>query len=464
MAYTYSSNIQNRIAHAVFGVAYSSLDAVQKAALDGTWTTGSLASGHAFDALTEITQIANWFEQAGATSAPQAWEGWHVWDTAMRLAVTYRPERYQAYKDQREVAIDSLLDSFTLRDPTGTFSSSNTSVALTVNGLRFYVLNACARRKESGTNSGLRRRIFPPIDLIDSEIQWVLNYVYNKEFWNFRKRQVMVIIRVFPFTGATWTESTKAISTSSAFTDMVAHPARVLVTDGTGVVVGDYQVASKDDDDTILLTQSISEDDSNLTDGDINGAVCTVEFRGLLTGETFDAIASRKFYYNDAQTSGGVLSWVDASNMAQLLAQGRTTTGRPAYMRTEIQPPSTVTWQMVPFPDASYVLNGAVFATGPGTPSSATDATVIQKFPTEFGPVIKGLLLARVLQQYGASDAGPIWQRAVDHVESLLPQFTDQGYPTRLTSSLDVYGDRQYLLGRNMGSVYDGWMGQGGLT
>jgi hypothetical protein len=466
VAFAYSTSIQDRIALTVFGVANSSLTTTQKTHLDGTWTTGSLTTGAAFDALTRITQIANWFEQAGATSAPQAWEHWLVAETAMMLSETYRPERYQMYADQREKAIDAALDSFTLREPTGSFSSSNTSVALSVNGLRFYVLNACARRKEAGSNSGLRRRIFPPIDLIDTEIQWTLNYIYNKEFWNFRKRQVMLNVNYLAYpTAATWTESTKTLTQTGAFTDLPSSPnARVLIQSGTGVVVGDYQVASKTSNDAIVLTQSISLANGNLTTGDIVGKVAYIQFRGLLSGETFDAIASRKLYYNDAQFSGGVLSWVDASDMAQLFARQRTTTGRPAYVRTEIQPPSTVTWQMSPFPDASYVLNGAVFTTGPGTPSSATETDTIGKFPTEFGPVVKGMVLARVLQQYGASDADRVWQRAVDQVGTLLPQFTDQGFPTRITSSTDVYNDRNFMLGSGPSSMYDGWANSGGLT
>lgn len=459
MAFTYSANIQNRIALSMWGVGNSSLTSDQKTHLDGTWTSGALATGAAFDVYTRITQIANWFEQAGATSAPQAWEHWFVAEACLLLAPTYRPERIAQYTLEREAAIDAALDSFTLRDPTGTFSSSNLSQAATVNGLRFYVLNHCARRKESGANQGLRRRIFPPIDEIDSHIQWTLNYVYNKEPWNFRKREATLIITALAQpTGATWTNSTRTLTQTGAFTsvpstaNLAGKTARLRIISGAGVVLGEYQIASKTSDDAIMLAQDIATTPGNLATGDIAGSISLVEIRGTLAGESFDSTASRKFFYTDSAEYGpSVLKWLDATQMAEARTVYGSPTGRPKFFRTEVQPSDVVQVHLSPFPDASYTLRGSVWITGPGTPSSATDTAVFAKFPTEFFTVIRDMVLARVLLNYGASDAERVWSRAVEQVERLLPVYTDQGTPSRLTAPLDVYNDRAYQMSNGSG-------------
>lgn len=471
MAYAYSTNIQNRIALTFFGVPYASLaSADQKTHIDGTWSSGALATGMAFDALTTITQVANWFEQlgSGATgSAPQVWERWHVAETCLLLAQTYRPDRAGVFTAEREAAIDACLDSFTLRDPTGTFSSANLSQATTVNGLRFYVLNHCARRKESGVNSGLRRRIFPPIDEVDSHIQWTLNYVYNKEKWNFRKRPVQVVVNYLAApTAATWTESTLTLTQTGAFST-ITGPTRLLVTAGTNALTGTYQVLSSTSD-TLVLATSLSATAGNLSTGDITGKVHSFDIHGMLTGETFDSIASRRFYFNQTQGygAGAALEWTDATTFDMLKVRAGLGSGRPTNVRTELQPAGVVSWHLTPFPDQAYTLQGSVYIKGPGTPASASATTVFSAFPAEFFPVLRDMVLARVLQQYGASDSERVWGRAIDSVATLLPTFTDQGAPTRLAVTEDVYNDAARMLS---GSAFPGagagwgWVG-GGLT
>lgn len=474
MAFSYSQNIQNRIAIELFGVQYSSLDTVQKIGIDGNWTTGSLSTGAAFDALTYIAQIANNFEMAGSTSAPQVWESWLVAKTAYELAPTYRPDRTGMLRDKMEVAIDGFLDAYTRIDPTGTFASSNISQTTDVNGIRAYVINHCARRKESGVNTGMRRRLFIPVDTIDSHIQWVLNFIYNKEPWNFRKREVSVIIRVVTgITGLTWNESGKTLTGTGAFTNMLTlsgRHARFLVTSGTGVLLSEVQIASRDSNDQITLKQSILPSGETSNPTDVAGQLFTIELRGTLPSESFDSIASRKLYYQGDSSSsawGGSdawMSWMDASDMARLKARYASGSGQPVAFRTELQPSDVVAWHLAPFPDATYNLRGAVFITGPGTPSSATDTTIFSKFPSEFFTVIRDMVLARVLLENAASDAERVWGRAVDHVERLLPIYTDQGDAQRITAPLDVYQDQSRMWGTGFGwpaGLGDG--GSGGL-
>lgn len=470
MAFAYSTSIQDRIALATFGVQNATLNAVQKVDLDGTWTTGALTTGRAYDALNEIEAIANYFEMAGATSAPQSWESWLVWETASKLAQTYRPERVAQIAVEREKAIDVFLDSFTVTAPTGAVNSI--AQTITPQNIRYFVLNHCSRRKESGSNTGMRRRIFPPIDSIDSHLQWTLNYLYNKEHWNFRKRAVTMSIKYLDtVTAATWTESTKTLTQTGAFTNLLLTngPAMVLITDGTGATIGEYQVASKTSNDAIVLTTSISTANANLTTGDITAVMYFLDFRGLLANESIDSVGSRRFFYqgsNGQAGSNGRLNWVDETGMDMTKAYNGLQQGQPGVFRIENQPSGVKSWRLAPFPDADYTLNGSVYVSGPGTFDLTDTTNIIVKFPTEFGTIIRDMVLARVLQAYAASDADRFWARAVDQVQVLLPQFVDQGNAAKMMGPEDVYNDSYNLIGGNRlwGGAGGFGGGMGGLT
>lgn len=468
MAFVYSTTIQNRISQAVFGVPYATLIADQKSQVDGTWTSGSLTTGTAFDALTRIEQIANYFEMAGATSAPQSWEHWLVYETAAMLAKIYRPERVQAMELEREKSIDTALDTFTLRDPTGAFSSANDSQKITVQGIRYFCLNHGSRRKESGVNTGMRRRLFFPIDEIDSHLQWVLNYVYNKEQWSFRKRDVLVTINYIGSTSgvsvATWTEASKTLTQTGAFTNLnlTNGTAMLQITSGTGAAIGEYQIATKTSSNAITLTTSLSTANADLGTGDIVGNMFYLDIRGMLATETIDAVASRRFYYQNGNGRIGAnarLNWIDSTGMSAAKAYNITTQGQPGVFRIENQPSGVRSWRLAPFPDSQYFLNGAVYVTGPGTPTSVSDTSVFDKFPVEFGVIIRDMTLARLLQYNRASDADLFWSRAVESVQTLLPAFVDQGSQTRLQTPDDVYNDMASLIGGN--SLI--WGGSGGF-
>lgn len=192
MAFTYTAALQNRIALAVWNVQNSSLTASQKVQLDLTWTSGSLTGGAAYDALNVITNLAQWFEQASSnpdTSFPQdEWDRLFIAETAMILVKTVRPDRLQQFQADRELAMDSLCETYSKTLITAAFAGAGSTLA----GIRSYVVNHCIRRKQS--NTGTRRRLFPPIEDIDSHVQWVINYVWNIAQWNFRKRMIQITI------------------------------------------------------------------------------------------------------------------------------------------------------------------------------------------------------------------------------------------------------------------------------
>ncbi len=444
MAFAYSTALQDRIAYAVWNVANSSLSAAQKVQLDLTWTTGSLAGGAAYDAYIEVSQVAQWFEQASSTPdlsfAQPAWNRLFVAKAAMLLVKTVRPDRLAEFVKDHESALDQCIDTFT-RDLVS--STSLAGQGINLSGIRAYVIDHCVKRVD--TSTGLRRRLFPSIAQIGGHIQWTLNFVANMKPWHFRKRQVTMTIATASLTTATWTESTKTLTQTGAFTNTnIGLGSRLLLTSGTGALTGEYVISSRTNDDAIVLENSISSAAANLTTGDIVANLQIVTLAGMNSGETFDSIVSRKFFY-DGTYYGNTLDWVDASDMARRKASSGTNRYRPQRFRWE-KYGSGITWHLAPFPDTSYTLRGAVTISSIGTLTDSTSLdTAIAKFPTEFGTVIRDVVLARTLSQHGASDGDLMMKSAIAQCESLLPVYSDQGFPTRQTSVEDVYEDYAFM-------------------
>lgn len=444
MAFSYTSALQDRIAYAVWNVANSQLSAAQKVQLDLTWTTGALAGGVAYDAYIELSNIAQWYEQASSTpnlSFPEpAWDRLFIAKCGMVLTKTVRPDRQAEFQKDHEAALDQLLDTFS-RDLISATSLAGQGVNLS--GIRAFVVDHCVKRANSTT--GLRRRLFPQVAQIDGNIQWTLNYIWNMKPWHFRKRQVTMTIATASLTTATWTESTKTLTQSGAFTNTsIAAGSRLLLTSGTGSLTGEFVISSRTSDNAVVLENSISSAGVNLTTGDIVGNLQIVTLAGMNTGETFDSIVSRKFFY-DGTYYGNALEWVDASDMARRKASSGTNRYRPQRFRWE-KYGAAVTWHLAPFPDTTYTLRGAVSISGLGTLTDSTSLdTAIAKFPTEFGTVIRDVVLARTLSQYGASDGDLMMKSAISQCESLLPVYSDQGFPTRQTSIEDVYEDYAFM-------------------
>lgn len=108
--------------------------------------------------------------------------------------------------------------------------------------------------------------------------QMILNHAgehfYSMFKWNWRKnREALLDLRgKITFSDATWTESTKTLTSTGTFASYTfIDDDRVEITGGTGVTTGFYEVASRTDDDDIVLANSISTAGVNLGTGDIEG-------------------------------------------------------------------------------------------------------------------------------------------------------------------------------------------------
>lgn len=440
MAITYTAAIQNRIAYKVWGVANSSLSPDQKALLDGTWTTGSLTTGVAYDAITRVNQYAQWFNLAGAADAPAAWEQWFVAEAALLAVQTVRPERVGLFERERDNAIDAALDAFSVLDANGSTLGLQT---LDYKNIRFYVMNHCVRRKFAYAKDGEKYRLFVPPSNVDAATTWVLNYIWNYAKWRFRKRQISIRIVPITFSAGTWTESTKTLASIDTSTYTLAAGSPIYITGGTGVVTGEYRIASKPGDTSLTLDSSLSSAGTNLSTGDISGVFYQVTARGLGSGESLDSLSSRELYYlAESNSERGSLSWVTADEMAELRANYQGNTDRPAWLRLERRAASLV-WLLCPYPDATYNLTGEAFVSSPAAASDSADTAPFMSFPAEFRTVIREMVLAKVLINHNAPGGFELWQRCVDQVSGLLNEYEDHGSVEADSSerTRDVYED-----------------------
>lgn len=178
---TYSTKIQNRIAFNLFGSDYSSLTPAQKVGIDGTWTSGTVTDGHAKDAMQVITQMGQWPELTDGTTVSDAAEAWLVAEVTYRTALNVRPERISEFKELRTSAWKMYFDTVTTTAiPTGYGADP---FVLTLQACRYHVLRRIANVKADQTTT-----VVP--EEVDAETVWVLNWLWNKASWSFRRRLV----------------------------------------------------------------------------------------------------------------------------------------------------------------------------------------------------------------------------------------------------------------------------------
>ena len=76
------------------------------------------------------------------------------------------------------------------------------------------------------------------------------------------------------FDGGDWTNSTKRLIVTGAFATYIwASGDKIVLTAGTGVVTGEYTIASKVDNDTLELVEDINGEGADVADGSIEGYI-----------------------------------------------------------------------------------------------------------------------------------------------------------------------------------------------
>jgi len=449
---TYSTSIENKVAYRLFERPYSNLDANQKALIDGTSSASPPTDGIAEDAWNYINDYAQLVYLSGAGNAPETWERWLVARMCYLAGQVVRPDRQETYwrieQDEKRACISTYITA----DPNGS-SFSTDATALTAKGIRFYALNALMKHD-------------PPIAVtatdLDHAIIKVMQDVWYRADWIFKRRPVTMHITPYNITGATWTESSKKLTFATAgFTNIPTNQI-IAVTDGTGATVGNYRVSSSTSTE-LVLTTSIGSGADGQSDIDFNFVVVTYD---LTNSEVFHKPATRRWYCTDVSGMGAELSWsTDGDGFVSGSVNSQANTSRPfkfRYYRTPTTSSNwTYQWQFAPLPDQAYYLRGECFIACPDAPSSATDETKFAMYPKEMWPIIKDMVYWEIFRKYDAAEASAFLKQINEEFERIVPLYVNQGNADADTGVRDVNKDAQAV-----GSQLSWWYGSntaGGL-
>lgn len=465
MALTYSSTIQDAVASTLFQAPYTNLSAQNKFRIDGGSSASPPTLGAAFQAWTKVQKMAQWWEFLGSDITSDAAYPWLIAEIAYIASMTVRVERTPELRDARNSARADYLDSLaTIEIDDGYEAGVFTP---TPAGIRFFVLRHCVK---------LDKPLLVSPQTIDAAMQDRLNWLWNKAYWSFKRRKLSAVIGVVNVTVATWTESTKTLTETGAFTNYpyagagsttTLAGAMFRVSGGTNVVKGAYEVNTKTSADAITLKQSLSKIVGNLATGDITGNVVSVNVFGLQSGDRLDAIGTRELYIDGQERR--TIEWATADELSNLYAVSDTTTGCPQKFRVERQG-ATLVWHFWPAPDQDYTvhMDGMLMIPGtatPGVPTSATDATIFSLLPNEFAVLVKDLTLGKILKDHGKGSK--VLDDAEAEVDRYAPIYDEPGKPTQDGSIRDVYHDVEALTGNRQGlyrtyGVYYGGAAVGG--
>lgn len=173
MALSYSSAIQNQIAYGLANVPYASLKTSEKAAIDGTWSSGTVSSAsHAGQALSLLATYANFVDDSGTTEIPDAWVEWLVWQVVHSAAIAIRPE---IARESKARMIEARRDAFGAYNRQGWHAATGTEQwVITLAGIRLFIVSACVR---------LRPSLLPEPSVTDALIRRTLHRIWHARDW-----------------------------------------------------------------------------------------------------------------------------------------------------------------------------------------------------------------------------------------------------------------------------------------
>lgn len=425
MALSLSTAVKNKVAQLLGSVAYANANANIVALIDGEGAS----------ALVKLETEAQWFTSLAATgAAPDEWEQYFVREIALRVAANTHPERLATYTKMRDMDRRSAFDYYSRVAMTYSPGSNTEAFVYTVQNNRNYCIAACIKQDKP---------YVPAVTLIDACLDESLTEIWNRARAGFNRRPCVMKITRTAFTGGTWTESTKVISTLTGVSTTIPTGTTFYVTGGTGATVGEY-VISTSTSTTITLVSSLGSA-ANLS-ADIAGFYYVVTFDGLEASEEFDSLGSVRWHYTDSDGIGEDLRYVDADDFAMLRAADGTSTAQPKFFRTHLASGSVTAWRFSPPPDADYTLRGEVITRQPAAPSSASATTTFAKFASEYGPTIRRNQLARLYTNSGRHNE-PLSREVAKEIEQHFPTYQDAGSGQSYASVRDVYNDFEELTG-----------------
>lgn len=420
MALSLSTAVKNKVAQLIRSNTYANVSTDVAALIDGEGAS----------ALTHLETMAQYYTfTSGSGAAPDEWEPWFISEIAWRCVANTHPDREPMYLKRRNTLMRESLASYSPAALSVSPSSSEAFVHNTLNNRKFVISHTAK----------MNPPLFPSPHAVDAAQDDVHTFIWNKAQWLGRRRPVRMKITRSAFSGGTYTHTTKTISGLTSVNTSLPTGTRFYVTGGTGATLRDFVIASTTST-TIVLDTSLGSGADGSTD--IAGFYYIVTFEGMQASESFDSIASGKFFYTDEPESP--LIWLDSTQFALALARddddSTAPSGRPEYFRTHAPTQGTTTFLFCPPPDDDYELRGEIVTVQPTDPSSTTDTTGFVKFAAEFGPTMRRLQLDKVLTNHGRHDPN-LHRQVMDEVEALFSEYQDAGDPARRPFVKDMYGD-----------------------
>lgn len=181
--FTYSSTIQDQIAARLRNNSYTQLDSRDKSAIDGTWTSGNLSVGHAYDAQATLRRFNNFVMGTGADEFPIDWTGWFIAEVVWRAAQHIAPEKAQDYRKLRDDVMRVAITTHTKTDIDGTAATEGFVVNHA--NIRKQVADACVHQEPP---------VFPSPELCDRVARSRFVRMWNMAFWPFRREQTRITL------------------------------------------------------------------------------------------------------------------------------------------------------------------------------------------------------------------------------------------------------------------------------
>lgn len=170
MAFTttdFTTAVRDRVSSRVFSTPYASLTTENQAIIDDAGT----------DALVVLNQYGPFYDFTN--QKPDTWLDWLGAEAGLIAVQVAKPDRERVFESRRYSARQSALATTT----EDALADNATNVALTLNGIRRYLIRVMATRGK-----------FPQVGLIDIAAEWAINDVYNRKDWGFRRHQATLTI------------------------------------------------------------------------------------------------------------------------------------------------------------------------------------------------------------------------------------------------------------------------------
>lgn len=426
MALSLTTAVKNEVANILFSSTYANAGTNPAALIDARGAT----------ALIKLETEAQWFTSLAATgTAPNEWMPYFISEIVAMVAGNSHPDRLRYLKD-RDQDRRSAFEFYSRVAMTYSPGLTTEAFVYTVQNNRNYCIGACIKQDKP---------YMPAVTMIDACLDESLTEIWNRSKAGFNRRPVVMKITRTAFTGATWTESTKTLTTTGVGTSLPTGTP-FYVTSGTGATTGEYVISSTTSTTIVLVTSIGSAAD---TQADIAGFYYVVTFVGLEASEEFDSLGCVRWHHTESSGLGEDLRYVDADDFAKLRTSNGTTTDQPRYFRTHLASGSVTAWRFSPPPDADYTFRGEVITRQPAAPSSASATTTFAKYASEYGPTIRRNQLARLYTNSGRHNKA-MSREVAREIDTLFPVYQEAGDGASYASVKDVYGDVDDLSGGTM--------------